>query len=52
MKTYLAMFTGSPASMDAWKTLDTATREAREKAGMQAWQDWRSERASCRERVL
>ncbi|NUO75064.1 MAG: hypothetical protein HOQ32_03535 [Lysobacter sp.] len=40
MKTYLAMFTGSPASMDSWKTLDPATRAEREKAGMQAWQDW------------
>lgn len=40
MKTYLAIFTGSPASMDVWKTLDEATRAAREQAGMQAWQEW------------
>ncbi|MEH6419642.1 hypothetical protein [Pseudomonas sp. CGJS7] len=40
MKNYLAVFTGSPASMDAWTQLDDATRAARESAGMQAWGDW------------
>ncbi len=46
MKNYLAIFTGSAASMDAWKTLDEATRAAREKAGMQAWEEWATRNAS------
>lgn len=40
MKNYLAIFTGSPASMDSWSQLDDATRAERESAGMQAWGDW------------
>jgi leucyl aminopeptidase (aminopeptidase T) len=40
MKHYLAIFTGSPASMDAWSSLDPAQREAKEKAGMAAWKAW------------
>ena len=40
MKHYLAIFTGSPQSMDAWKSLDPAQREAKEKAGMEAWKAW------------
>ncbi|RDZ28168.1 hypothetical protein [Lysobacter silvisoli] len=47
MKQYLAIFTGSPASMDTWKTLDPATRQAREQAGMQAWQQWVTEHAAA-----
>ncbi len=37
MKTFLAVFTGSPEAMEAWKALDPAQREAKEKAGMEAW---------------
>ena len=40
MKTFLAIFTGSPEAMDEWKSLDAAQREAREKAGMEAWKAW------------
>jgi len=40
MKTYLAIFTGSPSAMAAWQTMDAAQREAKEKAGMAAWQAW------------
>jgi leucyl aminopeptidase (aminopeptidase T) len=40
MKHYLAIFTGSPASMDAWNSMDAAQREAKEKAGMAAWKAW------------
>jgi leucyl aminopeptidase (aminopeptidase T) len=40
MKHYLAIFTGSPASMDAWSSLDAAQREAKEQAGMAAWKAW------------
>lgn len=46
MKQFLAIFTGSPAAMDAWKHLDATTREAREKAGMQAWQQWATTHAA------
>lgn len=40
MKNYLAIFTGSPAAMDAWKSMDAAQREVKEKEGMQAWKAW------------
>jgi len=40
MKTYLAIFTGSPAAMTAWQTMDATQRETKEKAGMAAWQAW------------
>ena len=40
MKTFLAIFTGSPEAMEAWKALDAAQREAKEKAGMEAWNTW------------
>ena len=40
MKNFLAIFTGSPEAMDAWKSLDAAQREAKEKAGMEAWKAW------------
>ena len=36
MKHFLAVYTGSPSSMDAWKSMDAAQREAKEKAGMEA----------------
>ena len=29
MKTFLAIYTGSPESMEQWKSLDASTREAR-----------------------
>jgi len=40
MKHYLAIFTGSPASMDAWSSMEAAQRQAKEKAGMAAWKAW------------
>ena len=40
MKHYLAVYTGSPSAMDAWKTMDPSQREAREKAGVEAWTAW------------
>ena len=40
MKNFLAIFTGSPAGMDAWSSLDAAQRQAKEKAGMAAWKSW------------
>jgi leucyl aminopeptidase (aminopeptidase T) len=40
MKNYLAIFTGSPAGMDAWSSLDATQRQEKEKAGMAAWKSW------------
>lgn len=40
MKRYMAVFTGSQASMDAWKSLDEAQRQQRERDGMAAWHLW------------
>jgi hypothetical protein len=40
MKTFLAIYTGSPAGMEAWKALDADTRAAREREGMEGWKQW------------
>ncbi len=40
MKTFLAVYVGSPAGMDAWKQMDDAQRKSKEAAGMKAWQNW------------
>jgi hypothetical protein len=40
MKTFLAVYTGTPAGFERWKGLDEATRKAREASGMKAWMDW------------
>ena len=40
MKRFLAVYTGSPSAMDAWKAMDPQQREAREKSGMEAWKQW------------
>lgn len=40
MKKFLAVFLGSPASFDKWKTMDEEARKEREKAGMEAWMKW------------
>jgi hypothetical protein len=40
MKTFLAIYTGSPAGMEAWQALDADTRAAREREGMAAWKQW------------
>lgn len=39
---FLALFTGSPDAFarSGWASLDEATRQAREREGMQAWTDW------------
>lgn len=46
MKTFMAVFTGSPESMDAWKSLDAAERQKRERQGMDAWMAWGEKHAS------
>jgi hypothetical protein len=40
MKTFLAIYTGSPKGMEEWKALDPDIRAAREKQGMAGWKQW------------
>ena len=40
MKTFLAVYLGSAAGMDAWKNMDEAQRKPLELAGVQAWHAW------------
>lgn len=40
MKTFLAVFTGTPDGLEKWSKLDEATRKAREQQGMKAWGEW------------
>lgn len=40
MKTFLAVYTGTPAAFARWQELDEATRKQREASGMKAWMDW------------
>ena len=47
MKTFLAVFTGTPEAMDAWKALDADTRAKKEQAGIAAWQAWMAEHADA-----
>lgn len=46
MKTFMAVFTGSPESMGAWKSLDAAEREKRERQGKDAWIAWGEKHAA------
>ena len=38
--TYLAIFLGSKARMDAWRALPDEERKPREREGMAAWKAW------------
>lgn len=40
MKRFVAIYTGSEASMAPWQALDATQRAAREKAGVEAWKQW------------
>lgn len=40
MKTFLAVYTGTPAGFTRWMEMDEATRKTREASGMKAWTDW------------
>lgn len=42
MKNFLAVYTGSPAAREAsgWDALDEATRQARQRRGVEAWGQW------------
>jgi hypothetical protein len=46
MKTFLAIFTGTPENLAKWKSLDDATRAARERDGMAAWKQWIADNAA------
>jgi hypothetical protein len=43
MKSYLAVFLGSPEAMDAWKAMPEAERKKREQTGIKAWHKWVSD---------
>lgn len=45
MKSYLAVFTGSPDAMAKWQSLPDAERKAREKKGGAAWHAWAEKNA-------
>ena len=45
MKTFLAIFTGTPADKQAWEALEPGARAEREKAGIAAWHRWGMEHA-------
>ncbi|GAB2492426.1 hypothetical protein GCM10027084_01240 [Pseudoxanthomonas sangjuensis] len=42
MKTFLAIYTGTPESREraGWDSLNEAERQARERAGIEAWGKW------------
>jgi hypothetical protein len=46
MKTFLAVYTGTQAGMDAWKKLDEKEQKRREAEGMEAWTQWGREHAA------
>lgn len=46
MKTFMAIYTGTPEKLAAWNKLDEGERKKREAAGMKAWMDWGTEHAT------
>jgi len=40
MKTFLAIYTGTPAAMSQWDTLSEEQRQARMREGIAAWHAW------------
>ena len=46
MSHFMAVFTGSPGDMDAWKALDADTRAQRERDGIAAWHKWGQDHAA------
>jgi len=40
MKTFLAVYVGSVAGMDAWRNMAEAERKAKEAAGIKGWHAW------------
>jgi hypothetical protein len=46
MKTFMAVYTGTQAGMDAWNKLDEKERKRRESQGMEAWMQWGRDHAA------
>jgi hypothetical protein len=46
MKSYLAVFTGSPDAMQNWQKLPQAERDKKEQQGMSAWRKWSDDHKS------
>jgi hypothetical protein len=40
MKTFLAVYTGTPGGRESWNALPEQERKQREVRGMRAWSDW------------
>lgn len=47
MKRFLAVYTGSAASIAAWHKQDADTRRTLEAKGMKAWTEWGTQHASA-----
>ena len=47
MKTFLAIYMGTPAKGEAWKQLDEQERARRDQAGIDAWIAWGREHAAA-----
>jgi hypothetical protein len=46
MKSYLAVFTGSPTAMARWETIPEGERKRRQAEGVAAWKKWAAENAA------
>ena len=46
MKRYLAVFTGTPEGMEAFRNLPEAERKQKEMAGVAAWRKWATDHQS------
>ncbi|HUQ01936.1 MAG TPA: hypothetical protein VM261_05535 [Kofleriaceae bacterium] len=47
MKTFLAIFTATPAKLDAWNRLEPSVRADRDKRALVAWNQWATEHAAA-----
>jgi hypothetical protein len=47
MKTYLAVFTGSPQAMSRWETLSESERQQKTGQGVAAWKKWVSDNSGA-----
>ena len=47
MKSYLAVFTGSPQAMSRWEALPESDRQQKAAQGIAAWKKWASDNAGA-----
>jgi hypothetical protein len=47
MKTFLAIFTATPAKLDDWNRLEPSVRADRDQRALAAWRDWATEHAAA-----